>query len=327
MGKFSGFVKEAAKVQGHLRMAITGPSGSGKTFSAINILMEMGCQNILVLDTEQGSAAKYRKEFPRKFKVIDNDCWKGNYNLESLTEALRELGGQYDGIVVDSLSHFWFANGGALDQVEIVAKRIQVKSGKYDSFAAWKVVTKQYNELITTILNLPCHFIGNLRAKTEYADEEVNGKKKKVKVGMGAQMRDGFEYEFDIQANMDMDHNMTIDKTRCRSLDGQLYSMPGANIAKPIMEWLSDYDVESNPRIMAVPEAAPSAPSSSPSVPSSSFETLLVSIQTAPDEVALKAIGVEIRQVWNDKQISPEEYKKLAEAFKVRTAELRSAAA
>jgi hypothetical protein len=44
----------------------------------------------------------------------------------------------------------------------------------------------------------------------------MNGAKKTVKkLGMAPIQRQGMEYEFDIVADMDIDHNMIVSKSRC----------------------------------------------------------------------------------------------------------------
>lgn len=236
------FLVEATKEQSKLRMAIAGPSGSGKTFSAINILLEMGCENIAVLDTEHGSAAKYATSFKRKFKVIDNRYWKSNFDPRRLSAALKALAAAgVDGIVTDSLSHFWMGPGGMLQLIDAIAlKKANGNAARKDTWGAWNEGDKIYAELVQTILALPCHFIATLRAKSEYEDVEVNGRKKKQKVGMQAQVREGFEYEFDVEGMMTMDHNFVVGKTRCSSLDEQIFHKPGKNIAEPLMAWLTD---------------------------------------------------------------------------------------
>ncbi len=251
------FISQATKEQGKLRMAISGPSGSGKTFTSINVLAHMGCKKILALDTEHGSAAKYANEFPVKFDVIDNRYWQSNFDPRRLIAVLKAVADKYDGIVCDSLTAFWMGPGGILSLVDAAAKKAQVRTSKYDSFGAWKEVDPIYAELIQTILSLPCHFVAGLRAKSEYDDVVENGKKKKVKVGMASQMREGFEYEFDVEGMMTMNHEFIVGKTRCRAIDEMIIPKPGANLAKPLMEWLTDGEPTAAP--VAKPAPAPVA--------------------------------------------------------------------
>lgn len=39
---------------------------------------------------------------------------------------------------------------------------------------------------------------------------------------------------------MTMNHEFIVGKTRCRALDEQIIMKPGANMAKPLIEWLTD---------------------------------------------------------------------------------------
>lgn len=341
------FLVEATKEQAKLRMAIAGPSGSGKTFSAINILTEMGCENIAVLDTEHGSAAKYAKNFKRPFKVVDNRYWKSNYDPRRLTAALKALGTSgVDGIVTDSLSHFWMGPGGMLDLVNQIAIRMAKGNSRPDTWAAWKEGDKHYAELVQTILALPCHFIATLRAKSEYEDQEINGKKKKVKVGMQAQVREGFEYEFDVEGMMTMDHNFIVGKTRCSALDEQIFNKPGANIAAPLVEWLTDGvapvqqsatvfvetpandtkqepdlakaadELASDKRAQETADAAVAQCEEPTSTPEQVGEGFCTQLRAASTEEQLKEVGAKIRIAMQNKELDEAGYAKCSAVYK-----------
>lgn len=256
MTSFLKSIKKATKEQSKLRLAIAGPSGSGKTYSGINILMHLGCERVLVLDTEHGSAAKYSNKFLREFEVIDNEVWQSNFDPRRLIACLREVAPHYDGIFVDSLTHFWMMDGGMLDLVDEFSKQGARGNGRADTFSAWKRATPIYNELIQTILSLPCHFVAGMRSKQDYEDQIIDGKKKKVKVGMAPQMREGFEYEFDVEGQMTMDNDFIVGKSRCSEIHGKTFPKPGANIAKPLLAWLTD-GVASQPKQPAAPVHAP----------------------------------------------------------------------
>ena len=329
------FISQAAKEQGKLRMAVSGPSGSGKTFSSINVLAYMGCQKILVIDTEHGSAAKYAGEFPVKFDVIDNKFWQSNYDPRRLIAVLKAVGEKYDGVVVDSLTHFWMGPGGMLTLVDNEAKKAQARGGKYDSFGAWKAVDPVYAELIQTILSLPCHFVGCMRAKSEYEDVVENGKKKKVKVGMASQMRDGFEFEFDVEGMMTMNHEFIVGKTRCRALDEQIILKPGANMAKPLLDWLTDGEptVEPKPKLV---EVAPSEPQDEPApatirepetASKSPVEALLAKIEASNTLGDANSVRADIKVALADKVITLQEYNNvLSPAFAAKMKAIKSAA-
>ncbi len=321
------FLQEATKEQSKLRLAVSGPSGSGKTFSLINIAVEMGAEKICVIDTEFGSAAKYSNEFKRKFTVLDNRFWQSNYDPRRLIAVLKEIGEKFDFIIVDSLTHFWMGPGGFLALVDTIAKRNSAKNGKFDSFSAWKEADPIYNELIQTILGLPCHFGAALRAKSEYEDQVgANGKNKKVKVGMASQMRDGFEYEFDVEGMMDMSHNFIVGKTRCRAIDGEIINCPGANIAKPLVAWLTD-GVEPA-KFVPVPleEAAP-ATVPDPAPKADLVIAFIAKIEAATTVGDLNALGKEITTAMKEQQVTSTDYNgTLSPAFATKKRALKVAA-
>ncbi len=317
---FLSFAKEATKAQAKLRLAIGGPSGSGKTYSMLSILMAMGCQKIVVLDTEYGSAAKYSNEFGRKFDTIDNTCWKGNFDPRRLSACLKSISGNYDGIIVDSLTHFWMGPGGMLTLVDEFAKKAAARNGKFDTYAAWKQADPLYNELIQTVLGLPCHFAAGLRAKTEYVrSEDSNGKTKITKTGMGLQIREGFEYEFDVEGMLDMDHNFVVGKTRCSTIDGKIYSRPAANIADPLVAWLTD-GTPVVPATTTEPTTPAPAPTPDPApAPITVAIDFVAKMQATKTIDELKAVANEIRVAHRAKQITQEAYNNvLSPAYKAQ---------
>jgi hypothetical protein len=221
---------KATKNQARLRMAITGPSGSGKTYSALSVGQHLG-KRVAVIDTERGSASKYAGEFD--FDVLELDSFEPGKYVEAIRAA--EAAG-YDVLIIDSLSHAWIGKGGALEQVDKAAAKSQSKN----TFFAWRDVTPQHNSLVDAMLRSKCHIIVTMRAKTEYVIENVNGRQAPTKIGLAAIQRDGIEYEFDVAADMNLQHQFIPSKTRCRELDGQVIQNPGKQLADILNAWLSD---------------------------------------------------------------------------------------
>jgi len=247
--------QKATKKQAKLRMAVHGPSGAGKTYSALRIATAMG-KRIALIDTERGSASKYSDKFAFDVCELYDD-----YNPQRLFAALKEAGDAgYDIVIVDSLTHFWNGPGGFLELVDDEVKKQKARGHKSDTFAAWKPVDALYRRLIQTILATPFHFIGTLRAKTEYEKTDgENGAKGKVrKIGLAPEMRNGFEYEFDVEGMLDLEHHLAIGKTRCEALDGKVFTRPGEDVAKILTAWLNDGAAA----IAPPPQAPPSAPAS-----------------------------------------------------------------
>lgn len=232
--------KPATKKKLKARIAIDGPAGSGKTFTALRWAFALAGSSgrVAVIDSEHRSAAKYQGEspdgIPFDFDVAELD----HYAPSTYTQVIREAGRQgYEVLVVDSLSHAWEGVGGALDQVDKKSE----KTGNL--YTAWKDVTPMHREMVEAILACPCHVICTMRSKMEYVLEEVTNKSgKKVmqpkKVGMAPIQRQGVEYEFDVVADIDIDHVLSISKSRCPAIDGAKAVKPGAPFIEPLAAWL-----------------------------------------------------------------------------------------
>jgi hypothetical protein len=223
--------QKATKQQSKLRLAIDGPSGSGKTYTALSVGSHLG-ERMAVIDTERGSASLYSDIF--SFDVLNLETFSPLTYAEAIRAAVTA---GYDVIVIDSLSHAWMGKDGALEQVDKAAKR----SSSGNSFTAWKDVTPMHNEMVDTILQAPVHIIVTMRTKTEYVIEKGdNGKSTPRKVGMAPIQRDGMEYEFTVVADMDLENNFIVSKSRCSTLSGAVIKKPGKDVADILLKWLND---------------------------------------------------------------------------------------
>lgn len=224
--------KKAVKHEAKLRLAIAGPSGSGKTYTALRLATTLSNgKPIAVLDTEHGSASKYADLF--SFDVLELEPPFHPDRYVKAIEAAAEAG--YGVVILDSLSHAWNGDGGLLDIVDQIAKRLKTTN----TFAAWKDATPIQNRMIEALLSAPLHIIGTMRSKQDYAMEQ-DGKGRTIvrKVGMAPIQRDGFEYEFDVFLDMDIDNNAIVAKTRCPELAGRVFAKPGEDMANILLEWL-----------------------------------------------------------------------------------------
>lgn len=226
--------QKATKRQARLRMAIDGPSGAGKTYTALIAAFVMAGEGgrVAVIDTERGSASKYADRFP-EFDVLELTT----FSPQTYTEAIKIAGESgYDVLVVDSLSHAWEGEGGALDQVDKMAAR-----GGGNSYTAWKDVTPMHRRMVDAILQSPCHVIATMRSKMEYVLEpDSKGRMVPRKVGLSPIQRQGTEYEFDIVADMDINHKLVISKSRAPVMDGLEEVKPNARWFAPLKGWLMD---------------------------------------------------------------------------------------
>lgn len=223
--------QKATKKRAKLRLALIGPSGSGKTFTGLTLACKLG-ERVAVIDTERGSASKYADRF--SFDVLELDTFSPTTYVDAIHEA--EKAG-YDVLVIDSLSHAWSGKDGALEQVDRAAKRTQSQN----TFAAWREVTPQHNAMIDAIIGARMHIIATMRAKTEYVMEtNERGKTTPRKVGIAPVQRDGMEYEFDVVADMDIDNNLIVSKSRCPQLTGAIVAKPNGNVADVLKAWLDE---------------------------------------------------------------------------------------
>lgn len=280
--------RKATKEKIKLRMAIVGPSGSGKTYSALAIATSLG-NKVAVIDSEgqensrnpkreKSSAALYCRKFNFDYDLLKT--YHPNNYIAKIHEA-EEAG--YDVIVIDSLTHAWNANEGALD---LVAKE-QIRSKSSNQFTAWRHVTPLVNALVDTIIASSAHIIVTMRAK-EKTIMEVNekGRSEVKKLGMEAIMREGMEYEFDIVLDLDKQHhNAVVTKTRLDVIDGMVINKPGADFAKILNDWLND---EEEPQAQVKEKKAPTkkattTPELKPVVPASLAETTEETVNPAPE--------------------------------------------
>ena len=250
MGIFQKAVRQVAK----LRLALSGPSGSGKTYSALLIASGIvPIEKVAVVDTENGSANLYANLGTYSVLTLHPPYTPKKY-IEAIHAAEQE---GFELVIIDSLSHAWNGEGGLLEQKD------KATDAKYkgNGWAAWREVTPEYNKLIETMLNSPCHIIATMRAKTEYMQDDSNGRKRIVKVGAAPIQRDGIEYEFTVVFDLSIDHVATVNKDRTRLFDGQ-YFVPTPDVGKTLKQWLDAGEPASAPQPIPV-AAAHSVPQAS----------------------------------------------------------------
>lgn len=225
--KFTKAVRKQAK----LRLALTGPSGSGKTYSALLLAKGMGGRTA-VIDTERSSASLYSHLL--EFDALELEP---PYKPETFIEAIRmaEDAG-YDNLIIDSATHEWSGIGGCLELVDEIAR----SKYKGNSWSAWNDITPRHRTFLDTMMQSPLHIIATSRSKTETAQTEgPNGKKQVVKLGMKAEQRDGFEYEFTIVLDLIHDgHYATASKDRTGLFSGDPRAITEAT-GKMLMDWLN----------------------------------------------------------------------------------------
>lgn len=240
-------IKRAVRSETKLRLALVGPSGSGKTYSALRIAFNLVGKDakVIVIDSERGSATDFDGESPDGYPWVYDILELPSFEMKTYMQALDVAEAEgYDVIIIDSLTHAWKGTGGMLDLVHNIATR----RGYGTDFPAWKEADPFELAFWDRILQVKCHLIATMRAKTEYVVEqqERHGKTVHVprRVGLKPIQREEKEYEFTIYAHLDQDHNMVIVKTRCTPIDGMVFQKPGAEFATIVGNWLNSAEAQ-----------------------------------------------------------------------------------
>lgn len=182
--------KPAQRKKAKARIGVSSPSGGGKTMGALLIAKGLGGK-IAVIDTEHGSASLYSgMAWCPDFDTLE---LTPPYSPERYIEAIvaAENAG-YEIIIIDSMTHEWNGSGGCLEINDITA----TTKFRGNSWSAWNETTPRHRKFIDKMLQSPCHIIATMRSKTDTAQQEVNGRKTVVKLGLKSEQRDGIEYEF-----------------------------------------------------------------------------------------------------------------------------------
>lgn len=229
-------IRKAERTKSKLRLALAGPSGSGKTMGSLKLARGVAGPNgkILLIDTERGSGDLYADMF--SYDIISLEP---PFKPDALVEALR-LGeaGDYDVIVVDSLSHFWADEGGLLDQAD------KMQAAGKNRFTLWADITPQHRRLVNALLNSPKHIVATMRSKQEYAMEtDEKGKASVKKLGLAPVQREGMEYEFTIFFDIDQNHNAKASKDRTAMFNNEVFIID-ESIGDRIKKWLNTGKVD-----------------------------------------------------------------------------------
>jgi hypothetical protein len=227
-------IKKAERKQVKLRIALIGSSGSGKTYSALRLTKGMGGKTCLI-DTEFHRSEYYADKFD--FDVLH---LTKPFSPERYIEAINTaVSGGYDNIIIDSASHEWIGEGGCLDsnsKLSLITK---------NSYTAWAKTTPRHEAFLNALIYANSHLIICLRGKDEYVlEQNEKGKQAPRKVGVGAQMRDGLEYECTISLMIDQETHLTsVLKDNTLLFDGR-NDMLTEEHGKSLIAWATSGKIE-----------------------------------------------------------------------------------
>jgi hypothetical protein len=225
--------QQATRTLAKARVGIDGPAGSGKTKTALIAAFALvgPTGKVFVIDTENNSSSLYADEFP-PFAVFNMTPEFGYAprNFVQAIEAAEKAGAE--AIILDSASHEWIGEGGALDMVDNVTNASKSKN----SYNAWKPVTPEHRKFMEKIIRCKAHIIVTYRTKVDFEKNDRGGYDR---VGLQAITRDGADYEFTIYCSMDVSHNLYVTKTRCTPMKDKKVLEPDEKFWNTLKDWLA----------------------------------------------------------------------------------------
>ena len=224
--------RKAEKRRVKLKMAIQGPSGSGKTWGALALVKNLWPDaKVCVIDTENESSSLYADHFEFDLITLGPPFHTDKY-IAAIDVAIK---GGYDVVIIDSISHQWDGEGGILRRKEELDKRPGA-----NSWTNWAMFTPEHTRFKEKLVQAPIHIIATMRSKQDYILEQTEkGKSKPVKVGMAPVQREGFDYEFSLVFDVQMDHRATTDKNRTGLFDGEVVNLADPRVAERLGAWLN----------------------------------------------------------------------------------------
>jgi hypothetical protein len=252
--------RKAEKRQVKLKLGIQGPSGSGKTWGALALAKNLWPEaKVLVIDTENESASLYADNFA--FDTIPLDPPFESARYEACLDYAAD--NKYDVVIMDSVTHQWDGEGGILRRKEEMDRRPGA-----NSWANWTEFTPEHTHFVEVIKQAPFHIIATMRSKQDYIlQTNDKGKSKPIKVGMAPIQRDGFDYEFSLVFDVQMDHKATVGKNRTGLFEGKVLNLADEKVAKELRAWLESGKPQVVASVAAPVAAAAPAPAVAPPKP------------------------------------------------------------
>lgn len=222
-GRFT--IRKAERSQAKLRIGLAGASGSGKTYSALLLAKGLAgsWEDVAIIDTENGSADLYSHLGAYNVLTLEKPFSPDRY-MEAI-KAAEEAGVKV--IIIDSITHEWSGQGGALEMQEKLGGRFQ----------DWAKVTPVHNRFVQTMLQSPAHIITCVRSKTDYAMSTEGGKSKVQKVGLKPEQRDGLEYEMTVSFTLNINNMAEVSKDRTGLFKNDVGFVITEETGKELAEW------------------------------------------------------------------------------------------
>lgn len=163
-----------------LLIGLAGGTGSGKTYSAMRLAAGIaGDKPFAVIDTEAGRAKHYADKFR-----FDHGDLKPPFSPDAYAEAIKAADDAgYPVVVVDSMSHEWYSEGGVLDMQDAELDRMvgtDWKKREACKMAAWIKPKTSHKHMVSKLLQVRAHVILCFRAEEKVEMVREDGKMKIV---------------------------------------------------------------------------------------------------------------------------------------------------
>lgn len=181
------------------KIALMSPSGGGKTYTSLRLatgmrdeLKRIGQETrILMLNTEGSRGRYYANEFDYDIIDIAQDS-----DPEVYADAIKfAIENKYLVLIIDSSTHEW-------------KKALKIHQQNGGDFKAFAKVTPRHEKFTSALADSPIHIISTIRGEDKYEVEKNDmGKTSIKKLGVGADQRKDFEFEFTCTFMIDQKNN------------------------------------------------------------------------------------------------------------------------
>lgn len=241
-----------------LLISLYGLSETGKTYSAIKLMggMEPDPRKRGLLDSEGGQRGRAYMD------VIEGGYMYGSltppFTPERYIEALNDfIEAGVTTLVVDSVSHAWFAAGGVLDMVENATEK--------NDMAKWAKPKRRLGKLTGAWMHCGLQLILCARGKQPLIEEMENGRKKLVPGPVVPIQEKSLRFDLTVMALMLGDGEFTVERQYGGKCPGALrpifasHNKMDEEMGRRLVEWIGGQDAvtpEQRRLAMSAKEAA-----------------------------------------------------------------------
>ena len=214
--------RNAERKQVKLKILVQGLAGSGKTYSSL--LLAYGITKdwakIGLVDCEAGSAHLYANL--GQYKILTLNSYSPDDYIKSIDVAEKS---NLEVLILDGISPCW----------EFLLNYHASLAG--NSFVNWSKVTLLQDKFVMRILNSNMHIICTARKKTNFILKNENGKMIPERVGWRTIKRDGLNYNFSIEFDLDLNHFAICEKDRTSLFSSKEKFMITPEVGDTILKW------------------------------------------------------------------------------------------